>query len=360
MRKLASIQKIEKIQQIELADSICCVTVLGWQVVCRKDEVKVGDIVVYIEIDSLLPDIPLFEDIKKITSGTMRIRTVRMRGQVSQGICFPLSILENFGKMTVNDDGYRFLKDNTGNEKDNWFLHEGADVTDLIGITKYEDVLPDNLLGEAKGYMPSDIPKSDIYRVQTMQNVLDKYQGTLCYETEKIDGESITFYLKNDVFGVCSKEVDFIESNDCLHWKVAKQMGMESKLRKISNVMQGTDFSMQGEIIGEGIKKNKYKIKGQKVLFYNTFDIKNHRYLNYDEFVMVTNELKLERVPVINDKLVLTNDINELVSLSNGRSMIYDTKREGIVIIPLIEINDIVGRVMFKVISPEFLIKHGE
>ena len=75
---------------------------------------------------------------------------------------------------------------------------------------------------------------------------------------------------------------------------------------------------------------------------------------------MVTNDLKLERVPVINDKLVLPNDINELVALSNGRSLIYDTKREGIVIIPLVEINDIIGRVMFKVISPEFLIKHGE
>jgi RNA ligase (TIGR02306 family) len=341
MRKLASIQKIDKIQPIELADSICCVNVLGWQVVCKKDEVKLWDKVVYCEIDSLLPDIPLFEEIKKITSGTMRIRTIRMRGQVSQGICFPVSIVEHFGLLPED-------------------MIIGQDVTTAMGITKYEDVLPDNLLGEAKGYMPSEIPKSDIYRVQTMQDVLDKYKGTLCYETEKLDGESITFYLKNNVFGVCSKEVDFIESDKCLHWRVAKEMDMENKLRKISDVMFGTDFSMQGEIIGEGIKKNKYKIKGQKVYFYNTFDIQKHRYFNYDEFVMVTNDLKLERVPVINDKLVLPNDINELVALSNGRSLIYDTKREGIVIVPLVEINDIIGRVMFKVISPEFLIKHGE
>jgi len=341
MRKLASIQKIDKIQPIELADSICCVNVLGWQVVCRKDEVKLWDKVVYCEIDSLLPDIPLFEEIKKITSGTMRIRTVRMRGQVSQGICFPVSIVEYFGLLPED-------------------MIIGQDVTTAMGITKYEDVLPDNLLGEAKGYMPSEIPKSDIYRVQTMQDVLDKYEGTLCYETEKLDGESITFYLKNNVFGVCSKEVDFIESDKCLHWRLAKEMDMENKLRKISEVMLGTDFSMQGEIIGEGIKKNKYKIKGQKVYFYNTFDIQKHRYFNYDEFVMVTNDLKLERVPVINDKLALPKDINELVALSNGRSLIYDTKREGIVIIPLVEINDIIGRVMFKVISPEFLIKHGE
>ena len=117
---------------------------------------------------------------------------------------------------------------------------------------------------------------------------------------------------------------------------------------------------MQGEIIGEGIKGNKYKIKGKKVLLYNAFDIKQHRYFNYNEFVSATNFLNLERVPVINDNFILSNDINELVALSNGRSMLYDTKREGIVITPLVEINDMVGRVILKVISPEFLIKHGE
>ncbi len=343
MRNLASVQKITKIQPIENADTICCVTVLGWQVVCRKDEVKEGDLIVYAEIDSLLPDIPLFEDIKRITNGTMRIRTVRMRGQVSQGICFPLSILENFG---LN------LKD----------VFEGQDVTSEMGIIQYQDEIPVELLGKAKGYMPAQIPKSGIYRVQTMQDVLDKYKGTLCYETEKLDGESITFYLKDGEFGVCSKEVDFFETSDSLHWKMAKQYNIEEKLRftqqQSSNV--GYNYSMQGEIIGEGIKKNKYKIKGQKVLLYNMFNIDKHRYLNYDEFVRATTALDLERVPVINDKLVLPSDINELVALSNGRSMICDTKREGIVITPLIEINDIIGRVIFKVISPEFLIKHGE
>lgn len=346
MRKLASIQRVDKIQPIENADSICCATILGWQVVCRKDEVKEGDLVVYAEIDSVIPDIDLFADIKKITSGTMRIRTVRMRGQVSQGICFPLGIVENFGLLPED-------------------MVIGQDVTTAMGITKYEDVLPDNLLGKAKGYMPSVIPKSDIYRVQTMQDVLDKYKGTLCYATEKLDGESITFYLKDGVFGVCSKEVDFIDSEDCLHWNIARQNKVEEKLRlysevKGANLGLGYNYSMQGEIIGEGIKKNKYKVKGQKVLLYNMFNIDKHSYFNYDEFVLATTILNMERVPVINDKLVLTNDIKELVELSNGRSMLYDTKREGIVIVPLIEINDMIGRVMFKVISPEFLIKHGE
>ncbi|HWY11730.1 MAG TPA: RNA ligase family protein [Bacteroidia bacterium] len=315
MRNLASVQRVTKIQNIENAYSIVCATILGWQVVCRKDEVKEGDTVIFCEIDSLIPDIPLFEEIKKITNGTMRIRTVRMRGQVSQGICFPINIIENFG-LNPND------------------LVVGQDVTSEMGIIKHEDEIPADLIGKMKSYMPSQIPKSSIYRVQTMQDVLDKYKDTMCFCSEKIDGESITFYLKDGEFGVCSKEVDFFESADSLHWKIAKQYNVEEKLRLYSNhkgANLGYNYSMQGEIIGEGIKKNKYKIKGQKVLLYNMFNIDKHRYLNYEEFVMATNVLDLEIVPVINDRLVLSNDINELVALSNGRSMLYDTKREGII-----------------------------
>ncbi len=337
MRKLASIQKITKISEIENADSISCATILGWQVVILKDQFKVGDNVIYCEVDSLMPDIPEFESLKKLTNNTMRIRTIRMRGQCSQGICFPLELVENFGLLPED-------------------MTIGQDVTEVIGITKYEDVLPDELLSKAKGYIPSEIPKSDIYRVQTMQDVLDKYQGTMCCASEKMDGESITMYLKDGVFGVCSKVVDFIESEDSVHWQMAKQLDMENKFR-----MLGFDISMQGEIIGEGIKGNKYKIKGKKVLFYNAFDIKAHKYFNYENLIHLAKDLlQVETVPIVNDQLVLTNDINELVKQSNGRSMLYDTKREGIVITPLEEINDIIGRIIIKVISPEFLLKHGE
>ncbi len=336
MRKLASIQKITKISEIVNADNICCATILGWQVVIEKNKFKVGDNVIYCEVDSLMPDIPVFEFLKELTHNTMRIKTRRMRGQCSQGLILPLSIIEHFG----------LLPEDT---------IIGTDVTEAIGITKYEDVLPNELLSEAKGYIPSEIPKSDIYRVQTMQDVLDKHQGVMCYESEKLDGESITMYLKDDVFGVCSKVVDFIESENSVHWQMAKQLDMEKKFR-----MLGFDISMQGEIIGEGIKGNKYKIKGKKVLFYNAFNIKSHKYLNYKQFVDLAYVLNAETVPIPNDQFVLTNDIEELVKKSNGRSMLYDTKREGIVITPLVEINDIIGRIIIKVISPEFLLKHGE
>ena len=90
MRKLASIQKIKAIQPIEGADAIDHASVLGWQLIVKKNEFNVGDLCVYCEIDSLLPEKPEFEFLRP---RKMRIQTIRLRGQISQGICFPLSIL---------------------------------------------------------------------------------------------------------------------------------------------------------------------------------------------------------------------------------------------------------------------------
>ena len=90
MRQLASIQKIKKLDPIPGADAIERTTVLGWQLVVKKSEFNEGDLCVYVEIDALLPNKPVFEFMK---ARGMRIRTIRLRGQISQGICFPLSIL---------------------------------------------------------------------------------------------------------------------------------------------------------------------------------------------------------------------------------------------------------------------------
>jgi len=139
MRKLASIQRIKNLEPIAGADAIEKATVLGWQLVVKKGEFAIGDLCVYCEIDSRLPDRPEFEFLK---ARGMRIRTVRLRGQISQGICFPLSILP------VYTD-----------------VQEDTDVTELLDITKYEPPIPAQLAGVAKGLFPSFIPKTDETRV---------------------------------------------------------------------------------------------------------------------------------------------------------------------------------------------------
>ena len=334
MRSLASIQRVSKIHPIPDADKIECATIQGWQVVVKKDDgIKAGDLVIYCEIDSLFP---MNDDFNFLEPVGMRIKTQRLRGQISQGICFPLSLIEKYG-LKASD------------------MQEGMDVSEALGVTKFEYLLPKNLIGEAKGYLPSRLRSTEIIRVQNALPVLEKYQGILCYETEKLDGESITFYLLDGVFGVCSKEVDFIDSPESVHWQMARQLNMEKKLRSF-----GCNISIQGELIGEGIKGNKYKLKGKTVKMYNVFEVDNYRYFNLDEYEHALKMLELESVPIISREFVLPNNIEELVKESIGRSALADTQREGIVIVPLIEINDIIGRIILKVISPSFLLKHGE
>jgi RNA ligase (TIGR02306 family) len=338
MRQLASIQKIKNIEPIEGADSIEKATVLGWQLVVKKSEFSVGDLVVYVEIDSILPDKPEFEFMKP---RGMRVRTIRLRGQVSQGICFPLSILP-----------------------DGCDLIEGADCTDILGVIKYEPAIPACLSGKTKGYLPSFVPKTDETRVQVLQDLLNKYAGTPCYITEKLDGSSASYYIKDGEFGVCSRNLDLIEDDQNSFWKVARAMDIENKMRSI-----GRNFVLQGELIGEGVQGNKLQIKGQQVRFFNAFDIDEFKYFGFTDFMFFLRELELPIVPLVNETWNLIGDIEKIVELSVRKSVLnQNVWAEGIVIRPKEERLDMLlstqnfhnGRVSFKAINPEFLIKYGE
>ena len=80
-RKLAHIERVIDLQPIQGADRIETATVLGWQCVVKKGDVKVGDLVCYIEIDSIVPDIPYFDFMKE---RNFRVRTIKLRKQISQ------------------------------------------------------------------------------------------------------------------------------------------------------------------------------------------------------------------------------------------------------------------------------------
>jgi RNA ligase (TIGR02306 family) len=327
MRQLASIQRIRALEPIPDADAILKASVLGWQLVVKKDEFQVGDLCVYCEIDCLMPDRPEFEFLKP---RAMRIRTIRLRGQISQGLCLPLSILP-----------------------ENTPITEGADVTDILEITKYEPPMPASLAGLAKGFFPSFIPKTDETRVQVLQDVLDKYVGTTCFVTEKMDGSSVTYFMKDGNFGVCSRSLELLESAENSLWAFARANDIENKLKAL-----GRNIALQGEIIGEGIQSNKYKLRGQTVTFFNVFDIDAFKYVDFQEFTDVIKSLGLTTVPILETDYVLTNDIPTLVNKSIGKSVLRnETHREGIVIRPLNEMRDRDGRVSFKSINPDFLLK---
>lgn len=338
MRKLASIQKIKSLEPIEGADAIEKATVLGWQLVVKKNEFKVGDLCVYCEIDSLLPDKPEFEFLRP---RKMRIRTVRLRGQISQGICFPLSLLP---------PGFEIVED--------------ADCTEALGITKYEPPVPAHLSGIAKGKFPSFIPKTDETRVQVLQRLLDKYVGETCYVTEKVDGSSATYFINNNEFGVCSRNLELLEDSENTFWKVARALDIENKLRMLKG-----NYAIQGELVGEFVQDNRLKLRGHKVFFFNLFDIDRFEYLPYEKFVQVMATLDLQTVPILSTDYKLSNNIDSIVAMATLKSAINpDIWAEGIVIRPLAEKIDLIlsnenfnnGRLTFKAINPEFLLKYGE
>lgn len=163
---LASIQRIKALDPIENADVIMRATVLGWQLMVKKDEFQVGELCVYCEIVSLLPDKPAFSF---LANQGWRIRTIRLRGQVSQGICFPLSVLP------------------PGPGSPAAPVAEGTDVTDALGIRLYEPPVPAHLAGKVRGPFPSFIPKTDETWVQVLEELLVNYAGHPCYITAKLD-----------------------------------------------------------------------------------------------------------------------------------------------------------------------------
>jgi len=334
-RKLASVRKISDLRQIEGADNIELAIVDGWQVVVAKNvEHKVGDFIVYCEIDSFLPIKEEFEFLRKSSyrksseAEGFRLRTAKMMGQISQGLILPISVL--------------------GSEIS---LEEGMDVTEILGIVKYETPISAELSGLAKGMFPSFISKTDEIRAQNIPNEYKTYiesNGNF-YITEKLDGSSATFYINNGEFGVCSRNLELLETEGNTFWKVARELDLENKMRA-----KNKNFVIQGELIGEGIQGNPYKIKGHTVRFFTAFDIDAHKRFNYAEFAMFMARNELEVVPLLSIRAGtdLPKTIDELLKFAEGKSSLNEkTEREGIVI----RTSDNV--ISFKAISNKFLLK---
>jgi len=345
-RPLATIQRISKIEPIENADLIEVATILGWHCVVKREEFKVGDLCVYCEVDSLLPEKPEFEFLRKncfIDREDMRgfrIRTVRLKGQVSQGICFPLETV-----IGVPLDGLPEF-------------HEGDDLTEFLGIKKWESKISLGMGGKIKGSFPGFIPKTDETRIQSIPDLLERHNGTYCYVTEKVDGSSCTVFLKDGEIGVCSRNMWMQDTEENVFWATAKKMDLEGKMK---SVLGEGNWALQGELLGPGLQGNKYGLKGNKILWFNVFNVDTYKYLNFEEFQNVIINMGLETVPFVG-KFILNNTVDELVEMSKGKSLLDDKiHREGIVIRPCEEKEDKkLGRVSFKVINPDFLLKFGE
>lgn len=357
IRKLASIRKINDLSPIEGADKIELVTVDGWKVVVAKDVGhKIGDMVIYCEIDSFLPIKPEFEFLRKSSYKKMgdqegfRLKTIKLRGVTSQGLILPLSVLEGDDEMKIGISKQPWGDQLQLGPYDNALVIEvGTDVTEHLGIVKYEPPIPAELSGKVKGLFPSFIRKTDEERIQNLTSEYEKWRlqsQHQFYVTEKLDGSSATFYYKDGVFGVCSRNLELLETEGNTFWKVARELDLENKLSKLN-----VNISLQGELIGEGIQGNPYKIKGQTVRFFNVFDIDNQEYYGLPNFLRTLDVLELESVPVIDREFLLPESVDELLTYADNKSVLNPNfDREGVVI------RSLDRKISFKVISNKFLI----
>lgn len=336
MRKLASIQQIEDVQPIPEADKICKVKIKGWWCVTRVGEFKVGDYGVYHEIDSLLPVIDRYSFLEKgstlkttIVDGVekkgYRLKTIRLKGQISQGLILPLS---SFPEITNS--------------------HWGADLSELLNIYKYEAPIPVHLAGEVKGGYPGYIPKTDEDRVQNCPELLEQYKGRRFYLTTKIDGTSSTYFKYDKEFGVCGKNLEFKENNKVIFWNIANRYNLKEKLPD--------GYAIQAETAGEGIQCNRHLLKGVDSYVFYVFDINNYKYLGVDDMLAFVKELGMKTVPVIDDNFILNHTCEELLKIADAPCPFNkNVLQEGIVF----RLYDSTEKITFKVISNEYILKYG-
>ena len=338
-RKMATIRKIDDIRPIPDADAIETAVIGGWTVVIKCGEFKVGDLAVYCEIDSWIPNhlAPFlskgqepreFEGIKG-----ERLRTVRLKKQLSQGLLLPMSCLTNFGAD----------------------LSEGDDVAETLGIVKWEATLSAQLAGDAVGLYPSWIQKTDQERIQNLTSELAEWkkQDITWEVTEKLDGSSMTVFVRDEEEGVCSRNLQLKESEYNSMWQVARRLSLIDKIKA-----SGRNLAIQGEIVGEGIQKNRYRIRGQEFFVFDIYDIDAGCYLTpAARQAFIAEHNIVVHVPIIRKNFVIdTQTVADLLFTAEDKSVVCENgpEREGLVF----KCNE--GSVSFKAISNKFLIKNGD
>ena len=364
MRKLASIQRIESIDPIPGRDKIGLATVENWHVIVRLSDYIPGDLCVYVEIDSVLPDKPEFEFLR---SKKFRIRTMKLGGVISEGICFPLSILPE-----------QSLPYNIGD-----------DVTDIIGIKKYDEY-PDEpkpveelkerswirrflfrhkltrpiaklIWGgskkERRGF-PEEVSRTDEERCQNLNWDFLLSLGLRYEVREKIDGQSATYLLRRNKgimklfkpfeFIVASRNIGLATPDDSPHWEVALRYNIEGVLKNLIGNNQWV--CIQGECVGPKIQGNPYGLTENDLYCFNLIYPEGKYEGVLAEPIVCGQGLKW--VPMVDASFILPDTCDEMLKLATGTSRLANVMREGLVL------RNYAKHVSFKAVSREYLIKH--
>ena len=327
MRALASIQRIRKLEPIPGADRIEKASVLGWDCVVKKGEFKEGELCVYFEIDSILPERPEFEFLR---DKKFRIKTIKLRGVLSQGLAVPNAV----------------LPEGTSSR-------EGEEVTELLGVRKYEPEVPAQLQGEARGPFPARVPKTDEIRIQNNPSeIIAEFTGKQVYLTVKLDGSSATYANIDGDIHVCSRNLSLIEDENSTYWEFFRGYRIDQIFRELD------DIAIQGEICGPGIQKNPLMLKKSELFVFSVYDIAAKRYFDYPALQAFCERYRLPMVPVLEERIFDFPSLEALLEYASG-TYPSGKQREGVVIRTVTEQHSVAleGRASFKVLNNAYLLE---
>jgi RNA ligase (TIGR02306 family) len=334
MRSLVTIQRVKQITAIADSDFLELAHVMGWQCVVKKGEFQAGDMGVYYEVDSFLPLDGRYEFLRGSSyrenadnGNGFRIRTVKMRGQLSQGLLLPL---EKFPEL----EG----------------CSEGADVTEKLNVKKW--YIPETAAagGTIIGERPYGIPASDEIRIQSAMELLDELKGKPYYITTKMDGTSGIVYFIDGKIGCCSRNKEIKDEESALYWTPVYKYGLKEKLKAF-----GKNIVLTGEICGPGIQKNKLRLPSIEWYVFDVKDWDSGKYLPYDEAVKICAELGVPAVPLEERGEDFGYSLEQLLEKARGK---YPSglDKEGIVVRSLFTPK----AVSFKVLNNDALLKEKD
>ena len=346
-RKLASIQKVISIEPIEGADRIELAHVLGWQCVVNKGVFKPGDKGVYFEIDSFLPIEQEFEFLRSssykktdLMGEGFKLRTMTFRGQISQGLLLPLSA---FPDIPV-------------------FPDEGFDVTELLGVRKYEIEEMATSDGTKIGELPPEVPHTDETRVQENPDLIAEFAGKEYYISTKMDGSSHSISIDENGFHVTGHRYEWKDDGKSSFYNMVTAREYRKKLEAFMRDKGLRSVTIQGEYCGPGIQKNRIRLKAPEWYVFTVME--NGKRVGLNRMLEVCEAVGLTHVPIEevgNDLPSVYPTVDALLERANGE---YPNggRKEGIVIRPTkpVYCQKIGAELSMKVVSNKYLIKNED
>ena len=347
MRKLASVQRIWKIEPIEGADRIELAHVLGWQCVVNKGQFKPMDLAVYFEVDSFLPARPEYEFLRAssyrktdVMGEGFRLKTMKFCGQISQGLLLPL---DTFPAIPAN-------------------VEPGFDVTELLGIRKWEIEERITTGGTMIGTLPYDVPHTDETRVQAEPELIQAFSGLQYYISTKMDGSSHSICVDEEGFHVTGHNYEYRDDGKSPFYELVKAMGLQEKVENYVAAAGLKTLTIQGELCAPGIQQNRLKLT--KPAWYVFTVRKDGKRVGLNDMLATCDELQLEHVPIEEvgmDLPAVYPTVDALLARADGEYP-KGGKKEGIVVRTTEPVyNSLIGGPLsMKVVSNKYLLKNEQ